>query len=629
MAKGYNGKILFVDLTSGSIKEESLPEKTYRDFIGGQGLGARILYERMKPKVDPLGPDNMLGFLVGPLTGTGIHGARYQLVGKSPITGGWGDSNCGGSFAAELKATGYDAVFFSGISPQLVYLFLHDGKAELKDASGLWGKDTIETEEIIRGELGDKRVKIASIGPSGEAKSLLAAVMHEGSAAAGRSGLGAVMGSKCLKAFAVRGTKKVPIADPERFATLRKDYLKSVKVTEHPWAVKFKKWGTCSFTSPLITAADAPIKNWRLFGEEGFPTHGKISTDEVTKHQTKKHACLGCPLGCKGWYRIKTKSYGVIESAKPEYETLAMLGSDCFIDDQEAIAKANDICNHYGIDTIGVGSTIAFAMECYERGVITKEDTDGIELTWGNGAAMVAILEKIARREGFGAVLADGSKLAAERIGKGSEKWAMHVGGQDVPAHDARVTIGYGWSYVCDPTPARHSAGMAMHQHLDGGVPFPTSTELQLPKFDPLDMAANAPVYATCSDLQLLWTSVGLCNFGLSPETLPLVEVISAVTGWDFTLEEGLKAGRRIQTLRQAFNIREGVRLSEWRLPERLVVAQDAGPVAGRKVDFDAMKANGYAALGWDAKTGKPLESTLQELGLKELVGQLSSCSIR
>lgn len=622
MAKGYNGKVLFVDLTSGSIKEESLPEKTYRDFIGGQGLGARILYERMRPKADPLGPDNMLGFLVGPLTGTGIHGAKFQVVAKSPLTGGWGDSNCGGSFGVELKAAGYDGVFFSGISPKPVYLFLHDGKAELKDASHLWGKDTTETEQIIRDELGDKRVKVACIGPAGEAKSLLACIRHEGGAA-GRSGMGAVMGSKRLKALATRGTKKVPIADPERFDALRKDYLKSVKVTEHPWAITFRKWGTCGFTSASLIDADAPIKNWRLFGEEGLPNHGKISDDEVTKHQTKKHACLGCPLGCKGWYRIKTTSYGVIESSKPEYETLAMLGSDCLIDDLEAIARANDLCNHYGIDTISTGSVVGFAMECYQRGVITKADTDGIELTWGNGAAMVAIVEKIARREGFGAVLADGSKLAAERIGKGSERWAIHIGGQDVPAHDPRVSIGYCWGYVCDPTPARHTSAQVMHTHLDGGVPFPTSAELQLPKFDPLDMAANAPVYATCSDLDRLWTSAGLCIFGLSPETLPLAEVMSAVTGWDFTLAEGLKAGRRIQTLRQAFNIREGVNTSQWRLPERLAVAQDAGPYEGRELDFDAMKANGYRALGWDAETGRPLESTLRGLGLKELVGQL------
>jgi len=621
MAKGYNGKVLFVDLTAGSIKEEGLPEKIYRDFIGGQGLGARILYERMKPRVDPLGPDNMLGFVIGLLTGTGIHGSRFQMVGKSPLTGGWGDNNSGGSFGAELKAAGYDGVFFSGISSKPVYLFLHDGKAELKDATHLWGKDTVETAEIIKDELGDKRVKVAAIGPAGEAKSLLAAVIQEGGAAA-RSGLGAVMGSKCLKALVTRGTKKVELADPERFTTVRKDYLKNVKQTKTGTATAFKTWGTCGDFSCAIIRSDAPIKNWTLFGEEEFPNHANLSDDAVIKHQVKKHACLGCPLGCKGWYRIETSSHGIVEGTKPEYETLAMIGSDCLIDDLGAVAKANDLCNLYGLDTIGVGAAIAFAMECYDNGVITKEDTDGIELTWGNGAAMVAMVEKIARREGFGAVLADGSRLAAEHIGKGSEKWAIHVGGQDVPAHDPRSSIGYAWTYICDATPARHTSSESMFAQI-AEDPYAIGADLHFPKVNPLDIEANAPIFATCSDLDRLWSSVGLCNFGFYPDTFPLVEAISAVTGWDFSLAEGLKAGRRIHTLRQAFNIREGANTGNWTLPERLTITPATGPLADIKIDFKTMKERGYAALGWDAKTGQPLESTLEELGLKELVGQL------
>ena len=615
MVKGYNGKVLFVDLTSGSIREESLPEQVYRDFIGGQGLGARILYERMKPRADALGPDNILGFVVGPLTGTGIHGARYQIVGKSPLTHGWGDNNCGGSFAAELKAAGYDGVFFSGISPKPVYLFLKDGEAQLKDASHLWGKDTVETEESLIDELGDKRVKVACIGPAGEAKSLLAAVMHEGCAAA-RSGLAAVMGSKRLKAFAVSGTKKVPLAAPERFATLRRNYLQSVKRTEHPWTVMFKTWGTCSFLSPNVVSGDAPIKNFTLIGEEGFSTHAKINGDEITKYQVKKHTCLGCPVACKGWIRVKKSPYGVMEGPKIEYESLAMLGPDCLVDNLEAIIKANDLCNRYGLDTIGTGNTIAFAMECYERGIITKEDTGGIELTWGNADAMIAMVEEMGRRQGFGKVLADGSKLAAERIGKGSEKWAIHIGGQDIPAKDPRATIAQWWGYICDATPGRHTCALVKVAQ-ESGTPF--SPRLDFPKVDVLDVEANAPIYATCSDIDRLWASAGLCIFGLFPETLPLIEAISAATGWDFTLAEGLKAGRRIATLRQAFNIRERAKISEWQVPERLQVPPDTGPYAGRKVDFKAMKEKGYAALGWDT-SGKPLESTLRELGLKELV---------
>ena len=625
MPKGYNGKVLFVDLTSGSISEEKLQEKLYRDFIGGQGLGVRILYERMEPKADPLGPDNILGFVVGPLTGVGIHGDRYTLVGKSPLTGGWGDSNSGGSLAKELKSAGYDGVFFSGMSSKPVYLYLNDGKAEVKDASHLWGRDTVETGEMIRNEVGDQLVKVACIGPSGEAQSLLAAVMHEGSAAA-RSGLAAVMGSKLLKAFAVRGTNTVPVANPERLSALRKDYLKSVRDSNHPALPFFRNWGICGWTSPLIKAGDAPIKNWTLYGEEGFPNHAKISGDSVIKYQVKRHACLNCPLGCKGWVTVENGPYAVTRAAKPEYETLALMGSNLLIEDVEAIIKANDLCNRCGMDTIGVGSAIGFAMECYERGIITKNDTNGIELTWGNAAALVTMVEKICRRDGFGAVLADGASKAAERIGEGSEEWAIHIGGQDLPAHDPRCTVGYCWGYYTDSTPGRHTTSFVDHCHYDtnGEGKYVLADELQLPVADmnSLDIDAQMQIHATCSDADRLWTSLGLCIFALYPETMPLMDIISAVTGWDYTISEGLKTGRRIKALRQAFNIREGVNTSEWRLPKRVAVPAPSGPIKGKKLDFSALKERGYAALGWDAK-GKPLDLTLRELGLKELVGDL------
>ena len=625
MAGGFMNKVLFVDLTSGSIKEESLPEKLYREFIGGQGLGVRVLYERMKPKADPLGPDNMLGFLAGLLIGTGARmSGRFQVVGKSPLTGGWGDASGGGRFAPELKATGYDAVFFTGISPKPVYLFLYDGKAELRDASDLWGKETYQTEEMLRKELGDRLVRIASIGPAGEAKSLLACIMQE-DAAAGRSGLGAVMGAKRLKAVAVRGTKKVPIADSPRFNTLRKDTIKFAKETEHPFAIMLKNWGTNSWMSPLMNAGEVTVKNWQFFGPEAFPNHGKLNADSVTKYEPKKIACSDCPVGCHGAAKLDKGPYAIGAGYKPEYETLVMLGPNCFNDDIESLIKANDLCNRYGLDTIGVGSVIAFAMECYERGLITKEDTDGIELIWGNAATVVAMIEKIARREGFGAVLADGAKKAAERIGKGSEKYAIHVGGQDLPAHDPRTDGGYpyGWGYVIDPTPARHTVSFEMVS-VASGVPYVPYRELEFPKPDMFDYETNAPIYATLSDYHCLLVSAGLCGFAIwGIDTFPLVEFISSATGWNFTLAEGLKAGRRIQTLRQAFNIREGINTSEWRLPERVEAVLTAGPTAGRKFDWKTVKEEGYAALGWDTKTGKPLESTLQELGLKELVGQL------
>ncbi|MCF8066946.1 MAG: aldehyde ferredoxin oxidoreductase family protein [Desulfobacterales bacterium] len=618
MTKGYMGKILFADLSSGTFSEEKISEDIYRNFIGGQGLGARVLYQHIPPGADPFGPDNIVGFVTSPMSGAGFHGARLQVVGKSPITGGWGDSNVGGIFAVALKAAGYDGLFVKGVSPKPVYIYLNDGKAEIRDAAHLWGKDTYETDAAIQEELTDKQVRVVSIGLAGELKSLSAAIIQEGSAAA-RSGLAAVMGSKGLKAVAVKGTQKVEIADDERLSQLRTDYRKDVKMTQHPWVHLFKNWGTCSFFEGYLKMGDCPIKNWTLFGEEGFPTWERLHGDSITHYQKKKKGCSGCPLVCKGKLTIEKGPYAVKNSNKIEYETLGMFGSNLLIDDPEPVIKANDLCNRYGIDTCTVGSVIGFAMECYDRGLISKEDTDGIELTWGNADAMLAMVEKIAKREGFGAVLADGSKFAAGRIGKGSDKFAVHVGGQDLPAHDPRTSVGHGWGYICDPTPGRHTATQYMDS-VDEDVNAVMLPESKIKKAGIFEYEAYASVYAACSDLDRLSTSAGLCWFGTYPETLPLIEAMSAITGWDFTLEEGLKAGRRIQTLRQAFNIREGVNMAEWKLPERVTGPPATGPIAGRTLDFKKIKKLGYEAMGWDGITGRPLDSTLTNLGLEELV---------
>ncbi len=619
MVKGYMGKILFADLSSGTFNEENISEEIYRQFIGGQGLGVRVLYEHIPAGADPFGPDNIVGFVSSPMTGAGFHGARLQVVGKSPITGGWGDSNVGGIFAVALKAAGYDGLFVKGTSSKPVYIYLNDGKAEIRDAAHLWGKDTYETDAAIQEELPDKQVRVISIGLAGELKSLSAAIIQEGSAAA-RSGLAAVMGSKGLKAVAVKGTQKVEIAHEDMLAQLRTEYRKDVKDTKHPWAALFKTWGTCSFFEGYLKMGDCPIKNWTLFGEEGFPTWERLHGDSITNYQKKKKGCSGCPLVCKGKLTVEKGPYAVKNSNKIEYETLGLFGSNLLIDDPEPLIKANDLCNRYGIDTCAVGSAIGFAMECYERGLISKDDTDGIELSWGNADAMLLMIEKIAKREGFGAVLADGSKFAADHIGKGSDKFAVHVGGQDLPAHDPRTSVGHGWGYLCDPTPGRHTATQYMDS-VDEDVNAVMLPESKIKKADIFDYEAYASVYAACSDLDRLSTSAGLCWFGTYPETLPLIEALSAITGWDFTLEEGLKAGRRIQTLRQAFNVREGVNMAEWTLPERIDCPPATGPIAGRNLDFKAIKKLGYEATGWDGITGRPLNSTLKEMGLERLVG--------
>jgi len=622
MSNGYMQKILFINLTSATVEEKKLPENIYRNFIGGQGLGVRILYEYMAPHADPLGPDNIIGFVGSPLTGTGFHGARLQVVGKSPITGGWGDSNVGGVFAVALKASGYDGVFIKGSSSKPVYLYVNDGEVEIKSAQHFWGKDTLETEAGIRAELAENKISVLCIGPAGEAKSFSAAIMQDEGAAA-RSGLAAVMGAKGLKAFAIRGTKTAEVANPDQLAKLRTDYRKDLKVSKHPWVPLFTGGGTCNFFESYLKMGDCPVKNWTSSGEEAFPNWARLHGDSITHYQTKRKGCTGCPLACKGRMTIDKGPYAVKNTSKIEYETLGLFGSNLLIEDPEPLIKANHLCNQYGLDTCAVGSVLGFAMECYERGVITKDDTDGIELVWGNANAMLAMVKKIAYREGFGVVLADGSKFAAERIGKGSEAWAVHVGGQDLPAHDPRTSVGHGWGYICDPTPGRHTSTQYIDS-VDEDVASVMLPDVNVTKANIYDYEAYSKVHAICSDLDRLSTSAGLCWFGTYPESLPLIDAISAITGWDFTLEEGLKTGRRIQALRQAFNIREGVNTAEWCIPPRVDQAPTSGPIAGRKLNFKSIKKFGYEALGWDGQTGKPLPETLENLDLTELVGTLS-----
>jgi len=617
MSADDRGKVLFIDLTSGSIEEVILEERFYRDFIGGVGLGVRILYERMKPNVDPLGTDNILGFVAGLLTGTPVPCApRYMVVAKSPLTGTWGDANSGGYFGHELRAAGYNAVFFTGISPKPVYLWLSDGRAELRDAAHLWGKETYETGEILRQELGDQGVRVTCVGPAGESLSLLASVMNDVGDAAGRSGLGAVMGSKRLKAIAVRGKGKVPVADRQRLSALRKSFLESTDVYS-----RLKQYGTIEETVEDITLGIVGNKNWSLLGAEAFPNYAKFDCDElINKYEIEKRTCWGCPIVCKGTFRIEKGPYAIDKTPKTEYETVAAFGPMCFNDDIESIIQAGDICNRYGIDTISTGTVIAFAMECYENGIIGKKETDGIELTWGNASAMLAMLGKIVRREGLGAVLADGCKRASERIGRDSEKCAMHVHGQELGFQDARFWPGRGLIYSCDPTPGRHTAGIlpVATTRRRNIAPYP---EMQFPKVDLLDYQAVGPLHATGSNYYQFINACGFCLFACGYAPMPTADYVSAVTGWDFTMAEGLKAGRRIQALRQAFNTREGLRPDDFRLPERISKPSMAGQFAGKQIDFGALRDSFYAAMGWDTKSGWPKEATLRELGLTELVG--------
>jgi len=578
----------------------------------------------MKPKIDPLGPENVLGFVTGPLTGTPVPtSGRYMVVTKSPLTGTWGDSNSGGSFGPELKGAGYDAIFFSGISPKPVYLWVSSGKAELQDASHLWGKDTIETEEILRKELGEPGARIACIGPSGEAGSLISGIITEKGKAAARSGVGAVMGSKRLKAVVVRGDKKVLIADPERLKTLREALLKSFQTNDHKKGLS--AFGTGGDTSRTLHMGGVGAKNWSVFGIEAMPTCINLDTDKIEKYKVRKAACHGCPIACWAILELKEGPFSVTGPVhRPEYETLAAFGIMCLNDNIESVIKANDLCNRYGVDTISAGTTIAFAIECFEKGIITEKDTEGIKLTWGNAEAIIAILEKMVRREGFGAVLADGVKKAAERIGKGSDQFAMHVCGREIPFHDPRQGPGFGISYIVDATPANHCSG-GLSFMLDIGVPLGFDPALETPKLELYgDYDNKGPMYSIGIAFNQLLSSSGLCIFSaIMNPGVPIAEFIAAVTGWDFTWSEGLNAGHRILTLRQAFNAREGIYPEMFKLPQRLVEPPSTGPIRGLRVDFNALKSHYFAAMGWDLKTGKPYRRTLINLGIDELTKDL------
>ncbi|MBW1789003.1 MAG: aldehyde ferredoxin oxidoreductase family protein [Deltaproteobacteria bacterium] len=620
MPNGYAGKLLFVDLTKGTIKEEVLEEGICRDFVGGTGLGVRILYERMPSKADPLGEDNMLGFVTGPLTATGVAGGgRFTVVTKSPVTGGWADSNSGGFWGPELKWAGYDAVFITGISPDPVYLFIAEGKASLRDASHLWGKDANETDDMLQKELGEPQCRIACIGPSGESCSLMAGIVNEKGRIAARSGVGAVMGSKRLKAVAVRGNKnnKIPVADPETLKSAQKAFVQSVQ--ESPFHGGLTAAGTGGGTSFLLSIGDCPTKNWTTTGTESMPTCEKLDGSNMDPYKLKGYGCHACTIRCGALVQVKEGPFATQDEVhRPEYETLAALGALCLNDQLESVIKANEICNLYGLDTIAVGGAVAFAMECYEKGLIDKSDTDGIELKWGSGEAVVALTDKIAKREGIGGTLADGVKKAAEIIGKGAEDFAMHIGGHRLPYHDPRMSPSLGAYYIGDSQPACHMGPQGTGL-LEKGVPLGSDPSLAAPKSEFFgDYDKKGDMYATGSAYYQLLSSAGLCALYAIGFPVPVVELMAPVTGWDLGWEEGIRIGKRILTLRQAFNAREGVRPDQFKMPKRLLEPLTVGPGTGQKVDFETLRKSYFETLGWDAKTGMPGKQALADLGLEK-----------
>jgi aldehyde:ferredoxin oxidoreductase len=619
MKGGYCGKILFVELSEGKIEELKPSEQTYRKFIGGTGLGVRFLYEKIKPGSDPLGHENILGFVTGPLTGTSAPGSgRFTVVCKSPLTNAWADSNSGGYWGPELKYAGYDAVFIKGIAKEPVSLHIFEGKAELRDASGLWGMNTRETEEILKKEIGDEKVRVACIGPSGELKSLISGIVNENGRTAARSGVGAVMGSKRLKAVVVRGKESVPAAHPEKLAEVQKAYFKLFKNSNFQQNLAAR--GTGGGLSFLVGIGDSALKNWAHHGTESMPNCTRLDSGNMEPFKLRRYGCHSCVVRCGAIVRVENGEFVTEgEVHRPEYETLASFGSNCLNDNIEAVIRANEICNLYGMDTIAVGNLIAFAMECYEKGVIGRGDTDGLDLSWGNAGAIVSLTEKIARREGFGALLADGPRAAADRIGRGAEKWSMHVCGQALPYHDPRTSPAQGTGYFADANPSRHVESSGT-QTLEHGGALGDDPVLSIPALDRYgDYSRKGPMLALGAQFFQFYSSAGLCGLLLLGSTVPAAEYVAAVTGWEMDWSEALRAGKRILTLRQAFNVREGIVPDDFCLPERLVPPLEVGVSAGQKIDFETMKASYFKAMGWDLRSGRPYPETWRELGLDEL----------
>jgi aldehyde:ferredoxin oxidoreductase len=614
---GTMGKVLFVDLTNHEISVETPGDDVYLNYLGGYGLGAYYLYKLQKPGVDPLGPDALLGFFTGVLTGTGaITGNRYFVVAKSPKTGTWGDANSGGDFGPAMKAAGFDAVLFRGVSPKPVYLLLRDGRAELLPADDWWGHDTNVIEDKVQ-ELYGKKAGVACIGPPGERMALLSCIINDRGRAAGRSGLGAVLGSKKLKAVVAVGDAKPTLADPEAMKesiNRHRDFLR-----QQGFFKVLSDYGTAGLTAGSVASADAPIKNW-AGAPEDFPTAAKISDDQVIAIQKRKYACWRCPIGCGGETVVEEGPFQS-HTHKPEYETLAAFGSMCLNDNLASINRANEICNRAGLDTISTACTVAFAIECYENGLITDADTGGLQLTWGNAASIVEITRQIAEGTGFGKVLSDGAKAAAERIGKGAEQYAVHVGGEEVPMHDPRLNPGLATSYKMDATPGRHTQMSAWT--VEAQFPPPGLVTEKIEKYV---YSGKGGVHARVSNNFHAATSAGMCMFAwcsVPPEAL--VEALSYTTGHPYTLDEVQQIGARIAALRMSFNLREGVRNVDFPMHGRLIgnPPLEAGPVAGVTIDLDTQVRDYLAAMGWDTKTGVPTRETLQSLDLDFVAADL------
>ncbi len=584
--KGINGNILRVDLTAGKLSVQAVSDDHYRRYLGGRGIIAHTLLTEVPPGIDPFSEENRLVFALGTLTGHPFVGSGRNSVGcKSPLSGGYGETEAGGFWGAELKRAGFEAIVVGGISPKPVYLWIKDGEAEIRAADRLWGLETADTERAIREELGDPRIRTAVIGPAGEKRVRFACILNDITHAAGRTGMGAVMGSKRLKAIAVRGSRLPEAADPGKLRELNRWMMLNYKEKCRQWRV-----GTGSDMLNYEATGNLPVRN---FQGGRFPGVEKITAQVLCeKYVTKMDHCYGCPVRCKRV--VKLEGHFAVDPVYggPEYETLAALGSNCGIDDLEALIKAGEICNRQGIDTISTGVAISFAMECVEKGILSREDTDGLDLTFGNAEAMVRMVERIALRQGFGNLLAEGTRRAAAKIGKGAEALAMQVKGQEIPMHEPRRKQAMGLHYSVHAAGADHNTTIHDTDDLDGKTGSKLYEKGYLPE---------------------LINTLGICRF-VSWSEEQIREAVAAVTGWPATDRELMQVVERGITLARIFNIREGFSERNDDLPKRFTETPSEGPLKGLdpQTFAEARKAY-YRLMGWD-ESGVPTPARLEAL---------------
>lgn len=610
--KGYMGKILRVDLTKGKVEVEKLDENLAKKFIGGSGLATKILYDETGPESDPLGPDNRLIFMTGPFAATPIiTSGRHHVVTKSPLTGAFTESDSGGTWGPFLKRAGFDGIIVSGKSSKPVYLWIADEKAEIRDASRLWGMDTYDVEPAIRRETRNEAV-VASIGPGGEKAVRYASIMNDGkdARAAGRGGAGAVMGSKNLKAIAVHGSLQVEIADPEAL----KASLKEISPMVAKNAEGMRKNGTAGGLATFEALGSLPLQNWKYQGrwEQGA---SKIAGPAMTERMlTGNYYCEKCVIGCGRRVKLDKGPFAPVEGAGPEYETVAMLGSLCLVDDLEAIAKANELCNRYGIDTISCGGAIAFAMEAYEKGLITKKETGEIELQWGRGDVMVKMVEKIGKREGLGHLLGEGVRIAAEKIGKTAVEYSLHVKGQELPAHDPRCYNAGAVSYATANRGACHLAGFS---HVFERIL--SMSEIGIEKPVPrLEVKGKGELAAKTQDVMGLYDSLKVCKFTMfgGLKLTPILSWYTMVTGIPMDMAEFLKTAERIFNLKRLYNVRCGISRKDDTLPARFLTLKHEGEnLTPSLPPLGEMLAEYYQYRGW-SEEGFPRPEKLKELGL-------------